>query len=534
MRDPLEESGFTMLAVTAAMAVVMMLAVAAVAAVNGDMQTTRRDLDQKRALEAAKAGINDYVFHLTADASYWSKCTNVEEPSAVNPYQSSTATPPLPKRLSVPGETGATYALELIPAKGKSACVPTNLQTAKESMLEVTENPGSFRIRSWGFSGPAKTSVVATFKPPSFLDYVYSTQLETLDPLAYGFPNPSPELSEAEAQCNLTYNEGRYNKPFKVLEGETYKNQYCSVISFVTGDSIKGPFHTNDSIAINGKPSFGRTAKDQIEVGGSPPGWYAVSGGSEPTFVGKYLSGAPRYYPPSSNLKLSTIAASQFRYTGQVKICLSGENMTVGKNGTCTGVYSGKTPTNGVVWVGTASTGCNEIYSPFKATYPATSGCGNAYVSGNYSSELTIAAQNNVIINGSLVRSGEGLLGLIANNFIRVYHPCAFSEAEVKAGELGKNEAGSLENPTIDAAMLSIQHSFIVDHYDCGKALGTLTMEGAIAQKFRGPVGTSGSKYGSTGYLKNYLYDDRLHYQEPPAFIEPVQGGWVLGRLTVG
>ena len=50
--------------------------------------------------------------------------------------------------------------------------------------------PGSFRIRSTGFAGKAKASIVATFKPPSFLDYVYFTQLETLDPVTYGFANP--------------------------------------------------------------------------------------------------------------------------------------------------------------------------------------------------------------------------------------------------------------------------------------------------------------------------------------------------------
>ena len=42
----------------------------------------------------------------------------------------------------------------------------------------------------------------------------------------------------------------------------------------------------------------------------------------------------------------------------------------------------------------------------------------------------------------------------------------------------------------IDAAILSLQHSFIVDNYQCGAKLGKLTVNGAIAQQFRGPVGT--------------------------------------------
>ena len=128
-----------------------------------------------------------------------------------------------------------------------------------------------------------------------------------------------------------------------------------------------------------------------------------------------------------------------------------------------------------------------------------------------------------MIINGSLVRKNTtGTLGLIANNFIRVFHPCTS----------GRNGSGSLINPTIDAAMLALQHSIIVDHYDCGAPLGILHVEGALAQKFRGPVGTGAGESSATGYLKNYEYDDRLRYQEPPYFLKPKTESWIIGRET--
>ena len=66
-------------------------------------------------------------------------------------------------------------------------------------------------------------------------------------------------------------------------------------------------------------------------------------------------------------------------------------------------------------------------------------------------------------------------------------------------------------NPQIHAAMLALGHSFIVQNYDEGAQLGTITVNGGIAQKWRGPVGTS----GGTGYLKNYGYDSRLQYASP-------------------
>ncbi len=113
------------------------------------------------------------------------------------------------------------------------------------------------------------------------------------------------------------------------------------------------------------------------------------------------------------------------------------------------------------------------------------------------------------------------MLGLIANNFVRIYHPCVFRAPMASARS---------ENLSIDAAILAINHSFIVDNYDCGASLGTLKVNGAIAQKYRGAVGTT----GGTGYIKSYNYDDRLHTITPPSFIEPVQADWVIGRETVG
>ena len=71
-----------------------------------------------------------------------------------------------------------------------------------------------------------------------------------------------------------------------------------------------------------------------------------------------------------------------------------------------------------------------------------------------------------------------------------------------------------IEDPWIYAAILSTSHSFVVDNYNCGKQsqLDRLNIYGAIAQKFRGIVGTT----GGTGYRKNYNYDERLATDEPP------------------
>ena len=81
---------------------------------------------------------------------------------------------------------------------------------------------------------------------------------------------------------------------------------------------------------------------------------------------------------------------------------------------------------------------------------------------------------------------------------------------------------------TIESAIMSVQHSFIVDNWNDGARLGTLTVFGAIAQKFRGPVGTS----APSGYTKTYNYDDRMHYRNPPAFLDALTAAWDVVRVT--
>ena len=525
------EAGFTMVATLVGTTVMAALALAAVTAVRGDIPLYSHDIASKRAFEAAKAGVEDYAFHLYADSAYWTKCTETGTTNAINQKGSTT------KRRKVPGDSSAEYAIELIPATGQTSCSTT---APTETMIETSgPGTGSFRIKSTGFVEGSKASITATFKRPSFLDYVYFTQLETSDPVSYGYANPSSALTGAYEQCELSYEQGRYNSPIPNGGGA-----YCNKISFVTGDQVKGPMHTNDTIAVCGSPEFGRTSSDVVEIGGKSPGWFSTCSGSSPKFTGTRITSASILVPPETNSKLKAIAEKEgIKYSGQVRICLSGTTMTVGTGSTCTGKYSGSIPTNGVLYVENA-VGCSTAYSPFTATYPSSSSCGNVYVHGTYTGQLTIAAENDIVIDGDLCRgncgtpTGTGLLGLIANNFVRVYH--AYSNSHYPEGDSAANgDCGdgtatetSLKDIDIDAALLAIKHSFIVDHYNCGPKLENLNVEGAIAQKFRGPVGTSGGS--GSGYFKNYNYDDRLRYLEPPSFIEPSGTSWVIGRETEG
>ena len=80
----------------------------------------------------------------------------------------------------------------------------------------------------------------------------------------------------------------------------------------------------------------------------------------------------------------------------------------------------------------------------------------------------------------------------------------------------------------MQGAILAVNHSFRVQNYNLGAPLGTLNILGAIAQRYRGAVGTGSGGSVSTGFGKNYVYDQRLKYQSPPKFLAPISASWAI------
>jgi hypothetical protein len=94
----------------------------------------------------------------------------------------------------------------------------------------------------------------------------------------------------------------------------------------------------------------------------------------------------------------------------------------------------------------------------------------------------------------------------------------------------------------IAAAILSLKHSFLVDNYQCLSPVTDnptdplkahyLNVSGAIAQYYRGTVAQSSGSSITTGYLKNYNYDDRLKFRSPPNFLDPTTTSWQIIRQS--
>src|SRR5581483_6425770 len=80
---------------------------------------------------------------------------------------------------------------------------------------------------------------------------------------------------------------------------------------------------------------------------------------------------------------------------------------------------------------------------------------------------------------------------------------------------------------TIDAAVLALNESFVVNNYGDGGVEGPLTVYGSIQQFARGPVGTFNNNTPSTGYEKHYTWDPLLDFLSPPSYLAPNTLSWV-------
>jgi hypothetical protein len=300
--------------------------------------------------------------------------------------------------------------------------------------------------------------------------------------------------------------------------------------------------------------------------------------------------------PDTPYTNLSTTAYNQASGTNQNDTSTNPNSCTAGNSEV-------PVPTNGVVYVQTATsaqqtaTGCGSSTLPSAPQNPfegdnssgqysqlgyydgqtSTPGCeGDAFVSGSVRGALTIATQNDVIVDGSITytttdcgssfdsqfgtttecqyNSATGnpndVLGLIAFAYVEIDRPVTVTNGS----GYGNNNttvtvnarcgsSGALAVPycdpstssglTIDAAILALNDSFAVNNYTIGSTEGTLDIYGTVDQDYRGAVGTFNGSNLSTGYSKYYLWDSRLEYVNVPYYLNPGTPRWAIASTAV-
>ncbi len=378
------------------------------------------------------------------------------------------------------------------------------------------------------FSGAASTPI----PDARVTNYLFFTNFETAD----------PGLISEPSGCT-----GKY---YSEWEGK----HTCTSIGFVGGDRIEGPFHTNDAARVEGSAEFGRAGAD-------PPDVVEIYGGTYPEDRDGQCTGSPVFHTathcyvqgerialPEGSTGLAKFVEGEDAFSGETRLELDGTTNTIRVvNFNSSGGEYAKTiqwPRNGLIYVRSESCDWPTATSSvaFNADGPeearSEKGCGNVYVRGTYSRPLTIAAQEDLIIDGSIYPTsvagslgseptGTAVLGLIAGHYVRIYHPVGTTYPELGQGRCNESDVfnratklceytnreltcdapnlSASEDPNgwgaqadiwIYAAILAADHSFVVDNWACGSELGDLNVYGSIAANYRGIVGTIGGGGG--------------------------------------
>jgi len=539
-----DDRGIALITVLGISLALSLLVLASTAFALGSQQNARRDQDWHAALAAAQAGVDEYVSRLNREGDYW----RYGNPAAPYSATSNVTLPPTPN--------AAFVGWRPVPSSRQRA----DFRYEVNNSAFVTE--GVVKLRSTGRVGKRTRTVEVDVRRRGFIDYLYFTDYETMDPALYVKGDPAlgyDQLSPAEAQveCVKHWYEGRKDE-YLDPDGK------CVPINFSDRDNLYGPVHTNDALLFCGSPSF----HDETSTSWNDTGLrYRINphcGASTPTFR---FAGDPRYQsalelPPSNSAIKRQVdplytTTPGCLYVGPTQIELnSSGTMDVDSPWTTNGgpAWCGvgpnlPLPANGVIYVENVPTPA-DAYTRAAPSRPCSAngnsigypipeditsyGCqtGDAFVEGTLKGRLTVAAENNVIISNHLEyaggAAGDDVLGLVANNYVEVYHPVRCNTPGDSSCDLNARGAGRFTDPRISAAILSVNHSFRVQNYAGGTRAGALNITGAIAQRFRGIVGL----IGYSGYDKNYVYDARLRYASPPSYLDPVKSAFGVSLFS--
>jgi type II secretory pathway pseudopilin PulG len=536
-----------------------------------------------RALDAAYAGVQDYIAKLNSDATY----TQYGNPAA---KFSSGSVVKLPPTTNAAFGVAPTDVWGTVPGAGGAATFRYEIDNSQYN------SSGLLRVRVTGRFGSFTKTLVATVQQQGFINYLYFTNYETLD----------PSITGTSANCAAYLWAGR-------------NATACPAIRFTAKDTLGGPVRSNDTFTVCGAtfngPVVSSNPKLPLIATPSPcadgPGIYKASPPSSqpvlsmpatntamkaqtysdltpnpgclytgPTQIrfnsggtmtvvspwSKYTavqsdgtggtnnaavcgapsdlhstSGATVPVPPNNLIFVQSVPGTStdanYTSTASVPSVTAGSYKCLGADGATaiggSATSAGWSFQNGVTTLGypVANEDPSSFFnngSSWDTTTPAY-GCrdGDAYISGTENGKVTVASDNFVYVTGDLKYAdrADDLVGVVGNNGVFVWNPMQNQTLDGTTGAYKGGTGSALlpSNREIDAAVLSPAHTFMVQNYNLGSPRGTLTMFGSVAQNYRGTVGLVNTSTGAitTGYTKSYTYDGRLISTTPPYYLKP-------------
>jgi hypothetical protein len=542
------------------------------------LKRSGKDADWNGAMAAAYAAVEDYQSRLANDNAYprygnpsspFSQASSsaVVLPSTANP---ALGVGPSGTWATVAGSDGrAQYRYEI-----------DNSQYSKSGVL---------RLRATGKVGSQVRTVVVDLKQKGFIDFLYFTDLEIQDPVQSGvdlvahpgcalyYWQGRPQDTSQGSVCgeiafgsgDVTNGPAHSNDSIRVCDA-TFNGQVTTGWSRASGlPYLKKNSNNSDCsgqvFSVAGSPSTSKTMDmpptnsemqkevyfDLVERPGC-----LYTGPTKITFNsdGTMTVRSPRTKftqlhstQPALSRNNPSQCGTPGTGTGQLGSA-SGQTIPVLDNNL---IFVQDIPTTGDVNYSAPTCSSNGVYSNgvgYPVTdeqYPTINGLnrsadyyyncryGDVFVQGVVAGNMTIAADHFVYVTGNITYANPRthMLGLVGNDSVWVWNPmkCTDWNTDKKGNRTCGATAKYLTDyhRSINAAILSVAHTFAVQHYYTGGDRGKLTVNGAIAQKFRGVV-----RSGSNGYVKNYNYDDRFRYMAPPKFLSPVSTTYGVSEIV--
>lgn len=270
------------------------------------------------------------------------------------------------------------------------------------------------------------------------------------------------------------------------------------VIYFIGGESFYGWVHSNDRLYFNQAGGIGPYFYDRVtsasnDYGGTTNGSYFAKGltlnADQDTMASvdftQLLTAAQTYGTVLTGLTYITFSGTSARVTNPRR-GWTNFNLTIS--------------TNSIIYVRQGTSGAHTN--------------ADVQIGGRLNGRLTIAADADFIITNHVTywvdprtnASSQNALGLVAKDDIRIATN-APNNLNIFAAMLATGQASASDDG-----------QFMVDKYNTGSPRGDLTVWGSIVQQTRGAVGTFNSSGTSTGFAKNYGYDDRFRNSAPPYY----------------
>ena len=278
-----------------------------------------------------------------------------------------------------------------------------------------------------------------------------------------------------------------------------YYSKVEGSITWITGDTVWGPFHTQDVMRTAGTPVYKGAASALLGTNPSPSG---------AKFDGGYLAGEDVDLPLDLSVTQNgAISGGKVFSAGDVWLTFMGTT---------------------VLWkTSAAATPTSTPLSVFAPNGVIMAEAGNFYIKGQLDGRVTLCAggslasgEGNIYIQDDITyahdpRTGQStnILGLIAENSVII-----------------EENAANNSSVSIHASIFCRNGGLTAQNYGSRPVSGTINLLGGVIQYKRGAVGTFSSSSGtpviSTGFRKNYRYDTRFYLDSPPSY--PWTGGYQI------